>query len=84
MNLKVPREYEPDRDYGRGNEGWADKFVYPNAWSLSSFKKVAIKDPHQYPITKPTQTPNGLFYIVLFIFILFVCGQFIRSSSSVQ
>lgn len=31
------------KEQASGNEWWTKKFVYPNGWSITSFKKVVIQ-----------------------------------------
>jgi hypothetical protein len=41
--MKIPRQYEPDKEEAFGNESWAKKFIYPNGWTMDSYKKVVLK-----------------------------------------
>jgi len=77
MNLYVPRDYEPDSDVSTGAEEWASKFIYPNGWSLSSFKKVAIKEPVRWHITNSVESSTVSPFVVLFVFfsVLLLCNK---------
>ena len=43
--MRSPREAAGNAVECDGSEGWAGGYLYPNEWSLTCHKKVAIVDP---------------------------------------
>ena len=43
--MQSPRDAAGNATESNGTEAWASSFLYPNEWSLTCHKKVAIVDP---------------------------------------
>jgi hypothetical protein len=71
--MKIPRQYEPDKEEAFGNESWAKKFIYPNGWTMDSYKKVVLKDGEEdWYLTRPTHSKSPVFWVSAFLLLLFV------------
>jgi len=75
--VKIPRQYDANKAFSLGDEGWSGNFIYPNGWSLSSFRKPSIKEVDNRATELPVNMdmPNGSSIILFFCFVLyFICS----------
>ncbi|KAL6070214.1 hypothetical protein QOT17_007001 [Balamuthia mandrillaris] len=71
--MKLPRELDAGKDYGEGNEWWADKFLYPNGWEKMYFRKVALLEESE-DVKRRTSGPHSLLTMILFLMFILLCN----------